>query len=117
MLGILALINVAVLGLFHLAATTSGNTPASTKPSRSCWPWCMSTLVGAVFLLDHRRAASHPRVLRLVLHAHILHGRYPFDLFRVMRQKRRALVPRSACDRPRTLVGGRGGQARWQSGA
>ncbi|MFQ9180616.1 MAG: hypothetical protein ACLR3C_12480 [Eggerthella lenta] len=37
MLGILALINVAVLGLFHLY-NNPGNTPASTKPSRSCWP-------------------------------------------------------------------------------
>ena len=61
MLGILALINVAVLGC-STCTTTSGNTPASTKPSRSCWPWCCPQPGGSCVLMDHRRAASHPRV-------------------------------------------------------
>ena len=59
--------------------------------------------------LDHRRAAAHPRVLRLVFHAHILHGRYPPDLPRHAPEKGARSSPRSArCDRPRTLVVGAG---------
>ena len=106
MLGILALINVAVLGC-SICTTTSGNTPASTKPSRSCWPWCCqpwwapcssgSSTCGChrVFFVSCFMLIFFMGGIRLI--------------FRVMRQKRRALVStQRACDRPRTLVVGAG---------
>lgn len=107
MLGILALINVAVLGLFHLY-NNLWEYASVDEAIQIVLAVVLSTLVGAVFLwiIDVRLPI---RVFFVVLHAHILYGRHPFDLPRHAPEKARARL-HAAHVRPSAHArGGRGG--------
>ena len=107
MLGILALINVAVLGLFHLY-NNLWEYASVDEAIQIVLAVVLSTLVGAVFLwiIDVRLPI---RVFFVSCFMLIFFMGGIRLIFRVMRQKRRALVStQRACDRPRTLVVGAG---------
>lgn len=107
MLGILALINVAVLGLFHLY-NNLWEYASVDEAIQIVLAVVLSTLVGAVFLwiIDVRLPIRVFFVSCFILIFFMGGIRL---IFRVMRQKRRALVStQRACDRPRTLVVGAG---------
>lgn len=107
MLGILALINVAVLGLFHLY-NNLWEYASVDEAIQIVLAVVLSTLVGAVFLwiIDVRLPI---RVFFVSCFMLIFFMGGIRLIFRVMRQKRRALVStQRMCDRPRTLVVGAG---------
>ena len=107
MLGILALINVAVLGLFRLY-NNLWEYASVDEAIQIVLAVVLSTLVGAVFLwiIDVRLPI---RVFFVSCFMLIFFMGGIRLIFRVMRQKRRALVStQRACDRPRTLVVGAG---------
>lgn len=107
MLGILALINVAVLGLFHLY-NNLWEYASVDEAIQIVLAVVLSTLVGAVFLwiID---VWLPIRVFFVSCFMLIFFMGGIRLIFRVMRQKRRALVStQRMCDRPRTLVVGAG---------
>lgn len=107
MLGILALINVAVLGLFHLY-NNLWEYASVDEAIQIVLAVVLSILVGAVFLwiIDVRLPI---RVFFVSCFMLIFFMGGIRLIFRVMRQKRRALVStQRMCDRPRTLVVGAG---------
>ena len=107
MLGILALINVALLGLFHLY-NNLWEYASVDEAIQIVLAVVLSTLVGAVFLwiIDVRLPI---RVFFVSCFMLIFFMGGIRLIFRVMRQKRRALVStQRMCDRPRTLVVGAG---------
>lgn len=107
MLGILALINVAVLGLFRLY-NNLWEYASVDEAIQIVLAVVLSTLVGAVFLwvIDVRLPI---RVFFVSCFLLIFFMGGIRLVFRVMRQKGRALAStQRACDRPRTLVVGAG---------
>lgn len=107
MLGILALINVAVLGLFHLY-NNLWEYASVDEVIQIVLAVILSTLVGAVFLwiIDVRLPIRVFFVSCFMLIFFMGGMRF---VFRVMHQKRRVLAStQRACDRPRTLVVGAG---------
>ena len=107
MLGILALINVAVLGLFHLY-NNLWEYASVDEAIQIVLAVVLSTLVGAVFLwiIDVRLPI---RVFFVSCFMLIFFMGGIRLVFRVMRQKKRVLAStQRACDRPRTLVVGAG---------
>ena len=107
MLGILALINVAVLGLFHLY-NNLWEYASIDEAIQIVLAVVLSTLVGAVFLwiIDVRLPIRVFFVSCLMLIVFMGGIRL---VFRVMRQKTRVLAStQRTCDRPRTLVVGAG---------
>lgn len=107
MLGILALINVAVLGLFRLY-NNLWEYASVDEAIQIVLAVVLSTLVGAVFLwvIDVRLPI---RVFFVSCFLLIFFMGGIRLIFRVMRQKGRALVStQRTCDRPRTLVVGAG---------
>ena len=107
MLGILALINVAVLGLFRLY-NNLWEYASVDEAIQIMLAVVLSTLIGAVFLwiIDVRLPI---RVFFVSCFMLIFFMGGIRLIFRVMRQKRRALVStQRMCDRPRTLVVGAG---------
>ena len=107
MLGILALINVAVLGLFHLY-NNLWEYASVDEAIQIVLAVVLSTLVGAVFLwiIDVRLPI---RVFFVSCFMLIFFMGGIRLVFRVMRQKKRVLAStQRTCDRPRTLVVGAG---------
>lgn len=107
MLGILALINVAVLGLFRLY-NNLWEYASVDEAIQIVLAVVLSTLVGAVFLwvIDVRLPI---RVFFVSCFLLIFFMGGIRLIFRVMRQKGRALAStQRTCDRPRTLVVGAG---------
>lgn len=107
MLGILALINVAVLGLFHLY-NNLWEYASVDEAIQIVLAVVLSTLVGAVFLwiIDARLPI---RVFFVSCFMLIFFMGGIRLVFRVMRQKKRVLAStQRTCDRPRTLVVGAG---------
>ena len=107
MLGILALINVAVLGLFHLY-NNLWEYASIDEAIQIVLAVVLSTLVGAVFLwiIDVRLPI---RVFFVSCFMLIFFMGGIRLVFRVMRQKKRVLAStQRTCDRPRTLVVGAG---------
>lgn len=107
MLGILALINVAVLGLFHLY-NNLWEYASVDEAIQIVLAVVLSTLMGAVFLwiIDVRLPI---RVFFVSCFMLIFFMGGIRLVFRVMRQKKRALAStQRTCDRPRTLVVGAG---------
>lgn len=107
MLGILALINVAVLGLFHLY-NNLWEYASVDEAIQIVLAVVLSTLVGAVFLwiIDVRLPI---RVFFVSCFLLIFFMGGIRLVFRVVRQKKRVLAStQRACDRPRTLVVGAG---------
>lgn len=107
MLGILALINVAVLGLFHLY-NNLWEYASVDEAIQIVLAVVLSTLVGAVFLwvIDVRLPI---RVFFVSCFMLIFFMGGIRLVFRVMRQKKRVLAStQRMCDRPRTLVVGAG---------
>ena len=109
MLGILALINVAVLGLFRLY-NNLWEYASVDEAIQIMLAVVLSTLIGAVFLWIIDVRLAHPRVLssRAILLIFFMGGIRL--VFRVMRQKKHAFSgsAQRACDRPRTLIVGAG---------
>ena len=107
MLGILALINVAVLGLFRLY-NNLWEYASVDEAIQIMLAVVLSTLIGAVFLwiIDVRLPI---RVFFVSCFLLIFFMGGIRLVFRVMRQKKRVLVSaQRACDRPRTLIVGAG---------
>lgn len=107
MLGILALINVAVLGLFRLY-NNLWEYASVDEAIQIVLAVVLSTLIGAVFLwiIDVRLPI---RVFFVSCFMLIFFMGGIRLVYRVVRQKKRVLAsPQLACDRPRTLVVGAG---------
>ena len=107
MLGILALINVAVLGLFRLY-NNLWEYASVDEAIQIMLAVVLSTLIGAVFLwiIDVRLPI---RVFFVSCFLLIFFMGGIRLVFRVMRQKKRVLgSAQRACDRPRTLIVGAG---------
>lgn len=107
MLGILALINVLVLGVFHLY-NNLWEYASVDEAIQIVLAVALSTLVGAVFLwiIDVRLPI---RVFFVALFLLIFFCGGMRMVYRVARRKKRAFTrPEQACDRPRTLIVGAG---------
>lgn len=107
MLGILALINVLVLGVFHLY-NNLWEYASVDEAIQIVLAVALSTLVGAVFLwiIDVRLPI---RVFFVALFLLIFFCGGMRMVYRVARRKKRAFTrPEHACDRPRTLIVGAG---------
>ena len=107
MLGILALINVLVLGVFHLY-NNLWEYASVDEAIQIVLAVALSTLVGAVFLwiIDVRLPI---RVFFVALFLLIFFCGGMRMVYRVARRKKRAFTrPDHACDRPRTLIVGAG---------
>lgn len=107
MLGILALINVLVLGVFHLY-NNLWEYASVDEAIQIVLAVALSTLVGAVFLwiIDVRLPI---RVFFVALFLLIFFCGGMRMVYRVARRKKRAFSsPTHACDRPRTLIVGAG---------